>query len=83
LTPIHTYESLKIHLEVGGYQMTLWILLMAIYVAPADAVDHKGSWAYDSLKQRGAFVSEADCIVAGEEFRQELGQMMRIPFVTT
>ena len=62
--------------------MTLWILLMAIYAAPADAVDHKGTWAYDSLKQRGAFVSEADCISAGEEFRQELGQMMRIPFVT-
>ena len=57
MTPIHTYESLKIHPEVEGHQMTLWILLMAIYAAPADAVDHKGTWAYDSLKQRGAFVS--------------------------
>ena len=62
--------------------MTLWILLMAIYVAPADAVDHKGSWAFKELSQRGVFVSQAHCIAAGEDFRQELGQMMRIPFVT-
>ena len=58
----------------------MWFLLVAIYTAPADAVNWQGSWelGITRLKEQG-FESEAACLSAGAELKANLNEGMLAP----
>ena len=57
-----------------------WLLIVLVYVAPADAVDWKGSWELGLthlMEQR--FVSEDDCFNEGAAVEARLREGMLAP----
>ena len=58
----------------------MWLLVIAIYVAPADAVNWNGSWELGMtrlMEQR--YETEAACLSGGEELKARLNEGMLAP----
>ena len=58
----------------------MWLLILAIYAAPPDAVNWKGSWELGMTKLiERRFESEASCLNAGIRIKAKLNEGMLAP----
>ena len=58
----------------------MWLLLIAIYVAPPDAVDWQGSWELGLTRlDEKHYASEKDCLDAGAKLKSRLNEGMLAP----
>ena len=58
----------------------MWLLLLAIYVAPPDAVDWQGSWELGMTRLiEQHYASEKDCLNAGAKVNSRLNEGMLAP----
>ena len=59
---------------------TMWLLIVALYAAPPDAVNWKGSWELGMTKLvEHHFESEAGCLKRGIDIKAKLNEGMLAP----
>ena len=58
----------------------MWLLIIALYAAPPDAINWKGSWEFGMAKLvEHQFENEADCLKQGLEIKATLNEGMLAP----
>ena len=58
----------------------MWLLIIALYAAPPDAVNWQGSWELGMTKLVDHhFESEAECLVHGLDIKSKLNEGMLSP----
>ena len=58
----------------------MWLLLIAIYVAPPDAVNWQGSWELGITRlMEQHYETEKACLSGGEELKARLNEGMLAP----
>ena len=58
----------------------MWLLILAIYIAPVDAVDWKGSWKLGPTRlMEEPFDTEAECLTAAIQIKAKLNEGMLAP----
>ncbi len=58
----------------------MWLLVVAIYVAPPNAVDWQGSWTLGLTRlDEKHYASEKDCLDAGAKLKSRLNEGMLAP----
>ena len=58
----------------------VWVLLVALYTAPPDAVDWNGPWKFGMVKPlEKTFTSEAECGKAATDVIAQLHEGMAVP----
>lgn len=73
-------KSMLISLESPAEEKVMWLLILAIYVAPPDSVDWKGPWELglaNLIEER--FGTEAGCLNAAIQIKAKLNEGMLAP----
>ncbi len=73
-------KSMLLSLECPTEEKIMWLLILAIYVAPPDAINWKGSWELglaNLIEER--FETEAICLNAAIQIKGELNEGMLAP----